>query len=192
MAIALAITAAVVSGAIGWRVAQPTVPGGDSVDVEFLHDMIGHHQHAIALATTYRGRGDDRFLGHVAGDVLLGQAAEVGRMNQILDGWNRLDDVDPEQAMGWTGHPVATAAMPGMVAPDDLERITSLSGRELDDTFSRLLIAHHRGGIEMADAAAELADTGTVRTLAQAAARAQRGEVRDLERRRAVLGLPPV
>jgi uncharacterized protein (DUF305 family) len=187
MAVALAAATAVLAGAAGWWVAQPDVPGRDSVDVEFLDDMITHHQQAIALATTYRERGDDRFLRHLAGDVLLGQAAEVGRMQQLLDGWNRLDDADSGRAMAWMragvdGAGVPTAEMPGMASAAELERLTTLSGAALDEAFSRLLVRHHHGGLAMAEAAADRAATKAVRTLARASAHAQRGDLRDLER----------
>jgi uncharacterized protein (DUF305 family) len=129
-------------------------------------------------------------LGQMAREIVVSQAAEVGAMTQILEAWGEHDP--PEQSMAWMGHAGPSQAMPGMATPAELARLDQLSGRALDDEFSRLMIAHHAGGLAMADYAAAHASDSGVRRRAKAMAQGQQSEIHELNKRRRELGLEPV
>ena len=179
-----------VVGAVGGWMARTYLPashpGRDSVDVGFLNDMSTHHQQAIQMGLTYQQRGTDPLLGQMAREIVVSQAAEIGAMNQILEAWGEHDP--PEQSMAWMGHAAPSSAMPGMATPAELAGLAKLSGRALDDEFSRLMIAHHAGGLAMAEYAAAHASDASVRRRAKAMAEGQQSEILELNKRRSRAG----
>ncbi|MFA1544066.1 DUF305 domain-containing protein [Actinomadura monticuli] len=101
-------------------------------------------------------------------------------MTAWLDEWG-LPKTDPSGGMRWMsghgGHGDATAAMPGMATRGQLAELEKASGRSAEVRFLRLMIAHHRGGVGMAEAV--LARTGhdRVRRLAGTMVKGQRSEI---------------
>jgi uncharacterized protein (DUF305 family) len=67
--------------------------------------------------------------------------------------------------------------MPGMATPDEIAALTAASGDDAVRLFLTLMIAHHEGGVAMADAALARTDVPPVVTLATGIQRAQRGEI---------------
>jgi uncharacterized protein (DUF305 family) len=164
-------------------------PDDDSVDVGFLHDMTTHHQQAVEMGLTYQQRGSDPMLGHMAREIVTSQSAEIGLFNHLLDQWG---EQDPPPAMAWMGHRWAGHEMPGMARREELEALRSADGGELDDLFSRLMIDHHDGGLQMAQHAASEATNAEVRSRAEAIVEGQRSEISELNARRRQLGLEPI
>lgn len=58
---------------------------GDTFDRLFLAGMIRHHEGAIAMAENVLAGGIDPRVAEIAADVVAGQAAEVARMQRVLD-----------------------------------------------------------------------------------------------------------
>jgi uncharacterized protein (DUF305 family) len=165
-------------------------PGRDSVDVGFLHDMTTHHQQAVQMGLLYQQRGTDPMLGHMAREIVTSQSAEIGIFNHLLSGWDEEDP--PDQPMAWMGRGMAGHAMPGMATRAELDRLDASSGTALDDEFSRLMIAHHAGGLSMAEYAAANATNAEIRSRARAIVEGQRSEISEINGRRRQLGLEPV
>jgi uncharacterized protein (DUF305 family) len=67
--------------------------------------------------------------------------------------------------------------MPGMATPEELTKLKSLSGKDLDVFFLQLMLRHHQGGLAMAQYAADHAGVGYVRNLASKIVSAQQAEV---------------
>ncbi|WP_104119264.1 DUF305 domain-containing protein [Arthrobacter sp. B1805] len=76
---------------------------------------------------------------------------------------------------------VMGAGMPGLASEEDLARLRSLTGIEGDRLFLTLMIAHHRGGVLMAQAALAEASTDTVRSFAQKQVIAQQADIEAME-----------
>jgi len=166
-------------------------PSPSAVDTGFFDDMQAHHLQGVTMALAYLHDGTDPTLQQMAREIVLVQAGEVRLMGQALEDWGS-PDVDQEVAMDWMGMPVPQLEQPGMATGADLEALDRATGRELDDLFSRLMIEHHRGGVHMADAAAEDGHEDLVRRLATAMATTQRSEVSEMNLRREAIGLDPV
>ena len=69
------------------------------------------------------------------------------------------------------------------------------SGADADQLFVELMVAHHQGGVHMAEYAATEAENAEVRDLAESIATGQQGEIVELEQRLAPPsrdGLPTV
>ncbi|MGZ8762737.1 MAG: DUF305 domain-containing protein [Acidimicrobiia bacterium] len=183
----------VVGVAGGWlaRTYLPEAhPDRESVDVGFLHDMTTHHQQAVQMGLTYQQRGADPLLGHMAREIITSQSAEIGLFNHILEGWDEQDP--PDQPMAWMGRGMSDHDMPGMATQAQLRQLAGSSGAELDDQFSRLMIAHHAGGLTMAAYAAANATNADIRGRARAVVEGQQAEISEINARRRQLGLEPV
>jgi uncharacterized protein (DUF305 family) len=168
----------------GTAAAHPTAPAGEpsAVDVGFTQDMATHHAQAIRMADVVRGRVRPD-VDAVAAHVFQSQVRESG----VLQGWLQLWGAPPLP----TGRPMtwmrdhdgggergdASPPMPGMASQDEVNRLSELSGTELELSFLQLMVRHHEGGILMAQAAAKRADVQPVRSLAAAIALEQQQEI---------------
>jgi uncharacterized protein (DUF305 family) len=169
-----------------WWVNRAPTP--NATDVGFYDDMTTHHYQAIGMAISYLSHGTDPVLRLIAGEINASQNGDIRQMQTALQKWHRQGS--PGVAMEWMNMPVPQDAQPGMATPAQLEQLSKARGRELDDLFSRLMIAHHEGGIHMANAAVRLGDLS--RPIAAYMATTQRDEIGDMTLRRKQLGLPAV
>ncbi|MCK9893149.1 DUF305 domain-containing protein [Frankia sp. AgB32] len=86
--------------------------------------------------------------------------------------------------------PDDTARMPGMATPAQLRRLASSSGHDLDVQFLTLMIHHHRGGLAMAQYAAEHGQQDRTRDLARAMVLNQSIEIEQMQQDLVRLGAP--
>jgi uncharacterized protein (DUF305 family) len=182
------------AGTIGYMIgARPASrPAGDSVDVQFLQDMISHHEQAIELSNVELVRGVDGVVKGFAREILTFQAYEIGIMEGMLADWGRSPQDRAETAMAWMGlPPVPVEQMPGMASEDEMRLLGQAEGVAVDALFVPLMQDHHRGGVHMADHAAGAASDPAVRALAARMARNQRIEIGELESARQRAALDP-
>jgi uncharacterized protein (DUF305 family) len=71
--------------------------------------------------------------------------------------------------------------MPGLATPEQIAELWSLTGVEAERLFLTLMIAHHKGGIEMAEALLERSDYPSVTALAQGVVTVQTTEISVME-----------
>jgi uncharacterized protein (DUF305 family) len=182
----------VVAGAfaLGRVTAGPTpTPTSDSAAAGFLRDMQVHHAQAVEMALLVRDRTDDETIRTIAYDMAVTQASQSGAMYGLLDAWG-LSQHSPLPAMAWTeqpaldgsdpGHemdPEAPTGMPGMATPEQLAALRAATGDDAVRLFLELMIPHHEGGLEMADAVLARTDVTQVVSLATGIRNAQRAEI---------------
>jgi uncharacterized protein (DUF305 family) len=198
----------VVGLAAGWMLAaRDADPSSMSVEAGFARDMQVHHDQAVQMALIVRDRSDDPEIRSLAYDIVTSQAQQSGQMYAWLNDWG-LPQAAPGEPMEWmSAAPLdgsvgddhdhkgpdttestesmdaesATGGMPGMATEADLERLRSASGTDADVLFLTLMLAHHRGGVEMADAVLERSTHPLVTTLAGAIVLTQSGEIEYME-----------
>lgn len=180
--VVVVIAAALLAGMLGWLVGQASNDTASSdVDTGFLQDMRVHHEQAIDMGFIFLRRpGTDPRLRTVAESIIFGQGVEIGLMIELLDDLDAPGVAPDGRAMAWMGHAVDAAEMPGMASEADLDRLTVAEGATADAVFAELMTAHHEGGMEMAEEAAERAANDEVRRLAASTARNQRSEIAEL------------
>ena len=185
----LAALAALAIGVLGtvWVVQVRSSPPSDfGADAGFARDMQTHHAQAVEMAFLVRDRSDDEELRTVAYDIITSQQQQAGQMYGWLVQWG-LDQTGSRPPMAWVGgeHAAAHArpdgTMPGMATPAQLAELKAATGVEAERIFLRLMIAHHTGGVAMAQAARDDARTPEVRTLSGAIAAAQTSEIQLLQ-----------
>ncbi|MGL5865687.1 MAG: DUF305 domain-containing protein [Dermatophilaceae bacterium] len=162
-------------------------PSDTSVDAGFARDMQTHHAQAVQMALLVRDRTDDEPLRTIAYDIATSQQQQLGQMYGWLVQWG-LPQTASEPPMAWMqrhGHDMGgadrsgngTATMPGMATDEQLDQLAAADGVAAERLFLTLMIAHHRGGVEMAEVARSNARTDEVRTLATAISEAQEAEI---------------
>jgi uncharacterized protein (DUF305 family) len=163
-------------------------PSADSVDVGFLQDMLTHHDQAIGVATLTVAYGEDPVVRSFAREVLTFQSYEIGVMTQMLDEWGLTRGGRSDEAMAWMDMAVPVDQMPGLLTSDQLDQVQQARGAELDSLFLDLMAEHHRGGLHMAQEAAERADDDDVADLAARLERNQAGEINEYRMTAETLG----
>ena len=185
-----AVISILLAGGIGFWLGsrQSAGPGTDSPDAGFARDMMTHHAQAVDMATIIRDRTEDPQIRQVALDIMLTQQAQIGQMQGWLTVWGYpIASTDP--AMSWMGTP---GVMPGMATPEQLKQLRDLQGVDADGLFLQLMIIHHRGGVQMADAALSKTKTHQVLLLAQSILDAQTSEIELMQDMLKEKGFPPV
>lgn len=188
----LAVAAAFLVGAAGYALGarSPEIVRHNEVDVGFLQDMRIHHEQAVTMSRLYLAAepDGDTTLRTIALEIEIGQTFEAGRFVQLLRVFGEAETNESDVAMAWMGHAMPLEEMDGMASREELEQLATASGAEADRIFATLMIAHHEGGVEMADHAADHASNPEVVAMASSMARAQRGEISEM---REILGRLP-
>ncbi|GAA0590070.1 DUF305 domain-containing protein [Actinomadura livida] len=155
-------------------------PGTNGPEAGFARDMSTHHAQAVRMSFIVRDRTDDRDVRLLAYDIINTQQAQIGMMTAWLDEWG-LPKTDPAGPMRWmaghAGHGGGAGAMPGMATRDQLADLEKASGEDAEVRFLRLMIAHHRGGVDMAEAVLTLSGHDRVQRLARTMVDGQRAEI---------------
>jgi len=157
-------------------------PSGSAVDIGFLQDMRAHHDQAVTMAYDYLEKPaaeQDAVLRSIAKTIISDQQYQSGYMAGLLIEMGQSPANETGQAMAWMDEPVPLDRMPGMATADDLAQLVAATGPAADQLFVDLMVAHHEGGIHMAEYAAQNARRADVRSLAAGMATAQRGEIVD-------------
>ncbi|MET0460357.1 MAG: DUF305 domain-containing protein [Ilumatobacteraceae bacterium] len=181
--IALIVATALIAGMIGWLIVDANDDdSGNAVDIGFLQDMRIHHEQAVEMAFTYLSLPDtDASLQTVARSILYGQSIDIGRMIQMLRGMGAPEAAETDEAMAWMGMPTTHDQMDGMATQEQLNELANASGTDADRLFVELMVAHHQGGVHMAEAAVDAGDNAEVRAMAESFIKGQQGEIAELE-----------
>ena len=151
-------------------------PAADSAAVGFAQDMSAHHQQGVEMATLEVYGGSDPQVRSLAYDILTTQVNQIGQMQSWLTRWDYpLDNSGDRMAWmsdGGAGHghggsteagstgsgmdmSMSGALMPGMATTEEMNKLRSLQGSELDIYFLQLMLRHHQGGIGMMEYAVD-------------------------------------
>lgn len=182
--IALGLATLILGGGIGYAVGHgAATPDNNAVDIGFLQDMRYHHDQAVQIAYHYITKTEDPNprIALLAEEILLGQQLENGRMVQMLRDFNATEANDTGTSMTWMGMAVPTEQMTGLATDEELQAFAAASGDEAVREFATLMIAHHEGGIHMAEYVIEHGASPAVRSMAQSMVKGQTSEVAELQ-----------
>lgn len=180
-------------------------PAPDSADAGFARDMSVHHQQAVEMSFIVRDRTENEEIRRLAYDIANTQANQRGMMLGWLDLWGLPKVEAGTEPMAWMHGPDAGRGgdgggegsghgghgganghgspddegrlMPGMATKAELKELGRLSGKEAEVLYLRLMIAHHNGGIAMAEGCVERCEVGAERNLAGTMVQGQESEV---------------
>lgn len=196
VALVLVAVLLVTGGFVAGRLAAPTqsFPSTTSAAAGFARDMQAHHLQAVQMAMIIRESSPDEDIRRLAYDIATSQAQQAGQMYGWLEVWG-LPQASREPAMTWmllpaidgSGHEHIESShepgepMPGMATEEQLDELESLDGVPAERLFLKLMIEHHRGGVEMAEALLSRSTNEQAVSLAASIAKAQASEITYME-----------
>ena len=184
-AVALAIVVGMLLGlAAGVLIPRSGVPGDASPEAGFARDMSTHHQQAVAMGLIAFQQGSDADVRSIGVDIATSQQGDYGMMQGWLRSWE-LDPTGEQPRMAWMpdGEEMVNGGlMPGMASTEEMERLRTAQGKELDILFLEMMIKHHIGGIHMVDGLLEQSDHELVTEAAQRMKNTQQKDLTNLQR----------
>jgi uncharacterized protein (DUF305 family) len=194
--VAVAAAAALILGLVLGALllgSEPT-PDSGSAEAGFARDMSVHHAQAVEMAFLIRDRSDDPAIRSMAYDIINTQRAQIGMFSGWLQQWDLPQTDAGVDPMAWTdGHGMegmdgmdgmsieSYDDMPGMASDEQLEELSAAKGVAAETLFLELMIDHHRGGVDMAEAVLPLTDRDEVKYLADTIVKGQQAEIDTME-----------
>ena len=194
----LTAVALVAASLIIGRMSAPTesAPVDSSVEAGFARDMQVHHQQAVEMAMIVRDETEDPAVRLLAYDIATSQSQQSGQMFGWLAEWG-LSQAASEPTMTWMSGPALGesshdhvadpahapgAMMPGLATREQIVDLSNSRDDEAERLFLTLMIAHHEGGVEMAEAVVERSTSRVVLDLANSIVQAQSSEIELMKR----------
>ena len=114
-------------------------------DVKFMQGMIPHHAQALEMTELLDSRTASDTMQQMARRIELSQEDEIDMMQEWLrERGQTVTETDAHHAPDWM-------PMPGMLTPEEMDRLTAAEGVEFDRLFLELMIKHHRGALTMVE-----------------------------------------
>ena len=114
-----------------------------AADARFMQGMIGHHAQALEMTALLASRTESESMRKLALRIQLSQADEIQMMQRWLEA--RGLQAPNEHAH----HTHGATLMPGMLTPEEMERLAGASGAAFDRLFLDFMIKHHEGALIM-------------------------------------------
>ncbi|MCH6160678.1 DUF305 domain-containing protein [Streptomyces marispadix] len=116
-------------------------------DVSFAQGMIPHHRQALEMSRLASSRAESAEVKSLAGKIEKAQKPEIDKLSGWLKSWG---EKVPAAGEGSEHSAHGGHSMPGMMTPQDMEKLKKMSGKEFDREFLKMMTAHHEGAVEMA------------------------------------------
>jgi uncharacterized protein (DUF305 family) len=197
--IVTAVVSAVAVGLVGFSIGRLSTinnpdPVSTSAEAGFARDMQEHHLQGVELAMIIRDLTDDdavRLLGY---DIATTQAQQAGQLYGWLTEWD-LSQAGPEPSMTWMTRPGRSTEthehtggahtpgepMPGLATDAQIAELKAATGVEAERQFLTLMIAHHLGAVDMAEAVQDRASNTSVLGFANSVIISQEAEITLME-----------
>lgn len=114
-----------------------------AADIAFMQGMIGHHQQAIEMTDLIPTHTASAGMKRLGDRIAISQNDEIRMMQRWLT--NRGQSVPDMHAM----HTHGATLMPGMLLPEEMDRLAAANGTAFDRLFLEGMIKHHGGALEM-------------------------------------------
>lgn len=147
----------------------------NQADTEFAQMMIVHHEGAIDMADLAIENAAAEQVRTLAEGISAAQGPEIEEMTSWLQAWG--EDTAPEHG----GMQMDGMEMDGMSQEEAMTELGSLSGAEFDQRFLELMIEHHLGAVEMAEAELENGENPQALELAEQIIEDQQAEISEME-----------
>ena len=114
-------------------------------DVKFMQGMISHHAQALEMTQLLDTRTQRDLMRRLAQRIELSQEDEIAMMQNWL---RARDEAVTERD---DHHAADTEPMPGMLTPEEMNRLQQAQAGEFDLLFLEFMIKHHRGALTMVE-----------------------------------------
>lgn len=120
---------------------------GGQADADFAQMMIVHHQGALEMAQLAVEKASSEDVRALGEKIAAAQGPEIETMSGWLEAWG---EESPDEMGGGMDHGDMDMGSTGQ--EEVMAELEGLSGVDFDRRFLELMIEHHRGAIEMAEA----------------------------------------
>jgi uncharacterized protein (DUF305 family) len=126
----------------------------NQADVDFATDMIQHHAQALAMVDLTRDRGLSPEVEALAEEIMMAQGPEIETMTDWLTSWDQpVPETVRDHANAHGDEPMEMDSdVPGMMSAEDMAALEAAQGEEFERMWLEMMIGHHQGAIEMAQA----------------------------------------
>ncbi len=153
--------------------ASATTGAFNDADTTFTQGMIPHHEQAVEMADMaldLQTAAGPKVVA-LAKAIKAAQDPEIATMKGWLTAWGK----DASGAMAGMNH--SGGAMPGMMTAADMTSLGKAKAAEFDKAWATMMIAHHKGAIEMANTVIKDGKSADVKKLAAAIVKGQQAEI---------------
>lgn len=174
----------------------------NEADVEFVLQMIVHHEQALEMTDLVPDRYDNDDINTIASRMSSAQELEIATMEDWLErsvyGPARENPAHQnycglEEQLDQDGHHGGDCVlveldhddMPGMATAEELDDLADADGAEFDELFVELMVTHHEGAIEMS---LDLLDNGQQPQVVEMAGDIATEQQVEINRLRGILG----
>ncbi|MGC5077366.1 DUF305 domain-containing protein [Agrococcus sp. DT81.2] len=146
----------------------------NDADTMFAQMMIVHHEGAIEMADLAVEQAESEEVRSLAEGISAAQGPEIEKMTSWLEAWG--EETAPMGGMDHGG-----MDMDGMSQEEAMADLESLSGGEFDRRFLELMVAHHKGAVEMAQTELQDGENPEALELAEQIIADQEAEIAEME-----------
>jgi uncharacterized protein (DUF305 family) len=149
--------------------------------------MIQHHAQAVQMVVMAQDRPLDPEVEQLAIQIREAQVPEIETMTDWLTAWGEevpktsLDHSNAGHDMDEMDTPEGMDDMPGMMSSDDVDALATASDSEFQDMWLEMMIEHHKGAVEMAQAEQVDGASPDAKALAESIEASQNEEIATME-----------
>jgi uncharacterized protein (DUF305 family) len=147
----------------------------NDADVMFAQMMYPHHAQAVEMAQLVEDRTTTPEVVQLADAIESAQGPEMEQLAQWLKQWGKPDPSAQGGGQGDMHHGDDT--MSGMMSEQEMNDLAAKSGTEFDQAWLAMMIEHHVGAIEMANAEIADGENQAAKQLATTIAATQQQEI---------------
>ena len=151
----------------------------NDADVSFAQGMLPHHRQAVEMAELTKGRTDTPEVLELAEQISAAQGPEIQTMTAFLESWGAevpAEGMDMGSGMAGTDAG-GTEGMPGMMSAGEMTGLEAATSENFDRMFLQMMVVHHEGAVQMAQAELDAGENPSALSLAQAIVDAQESEI---------------
>ncbi|RDU64707.1 DUF305 domain-containing protein [Helicobacter sp. MIT 14-3879] len=147
-----------------------------NIDVDFLNDMIPHHQGAIISSGLYLQIAKNDKLKDIANNIIKTQQDEIEYFNELSDALSKNQKLDCENPKYQEFQTKNKNIMDKMM----IEMSKIQSSTNVDNDFAKSMIEHHKGAIDSAKLILEYTQNQDIKNIANNIIKTQQDEIKEM------------
>ncbi|MFC4003984.1 DUF305 domain-containing protein [Prauserella oleivorans] len=153
--------------------------GHNDADIAFAQMMIPHHQQAVDMAKMAVDSATDPKVKDLATRIQGAQDPEIQQMTNLLKEWGApaTPTMSSMPGMDMPG----MEGMEGGMSDEEMRQLEQASGADFDRLWMEMMIKHHQGAVDMAEAELKNGSNAEAKALAQQIIDAQEAEISEMQ-----------
>lgn len=153
----------------------------NDADTAFAQMMIVHHEGAVEMADLAVREASSEEVRALAEDISAAQGPEIELMRSWLDAWGEEPAAGGAHGMDHGDMDMSGMEMEGLTQEEAMAELSGLTGAAFDERFLELMVAHHQGAVQMAQAQLEDGENPQAVELAQRIIADQQAEIAHMQ-----------